>query len=87
MLEQRFNISVVNEATSFSIELSVRSRQLFRSVQILIASQLRVLYTEMGLFCRSLGLLRIQNSYAFSIIENSTKTTFWRMLVLLKDLL
>ena len=42
MLEQRFHIEIVNEDRSFTTQLYVRSRQLFRSVNFLIASQLRV---------------------------------------------
>ena len=42
MLEQRFTITIANQDNTFTTQLLVRSRQLFRSVKYLISSQLRV---------------------------------------------
>lgn len=48
MLEQRFTITIANQDNTFTTQLLVRSRQLFRSVKYLISSQLRVSGTHFG---------------------------------------
>ena len=44
MLEQRFLVTVTNEDHSISFDVTVRSKQFIRSLSILVASHLKVLF-------------------------------------------